>query len=104
MNYETLKKDLLYANVRALEVSDLAKDNGTCNFDTCVLFQKGLNYKKLKDTVMGAGLYVSKWSAGEYHIYGYEKGQANNRTRMVETFTETLKNLGYNVSVYYAID
>lgn len=104
MNYEKLTKDLKIANIEALKVSNVNNDGGTCNFDTCVLLQKGLNYNKLKEAVNGAGLHVSKWSAGEYHIYGYEKGQANNRTRMVEKFTETLANMYYNVHVYYAMD
>ncbi len=82
------------------------EDNGTCNFDTCILIEKNGRLDKITEIVKQAdnNLHVSKWRSGEFHIYGYERGQANLRTEMVETFTKVLEKYGFNVGVYYAMD
>lgn len=103
MDYKKLTADLIAATIAAKRYCTV-EDGGTCNFDTCVLLAKNLNFKTLEAAVAKAGLMVSKWDAGVYHIYGYEYGQGNRRTTMVEAFTKTLETLGYNVSIHYAMD
>lgn len=103
MDFQKLTKDLIKAKQNALTMVGV-DDGGTCNFDTFVLLQKNINYNSLKEAISKAGLHVSKWSAGHYHIYGYEMGQANRRTTMVEMFEKTMRELGYNTTIYYAMD
>lgn len=103
MDFEKLTADLLTAKQNSLKMIH-SEDGGTCNFDTCVLYIKRVNFFKLSEAVYKANLRVSKWKSGEYHIYGYEFGQANRRTEMVEEFTKTLKDLGYDAFVYYQMD
>lgn len=104
MNLETLKKALKEALAAARAVK--CDDGGTCNFDTCVLYAKGMQIKKLEAAIKEVDnhLHVSKWGAGEFHIYGYENGQANLRTSMVEAFEKVLRNYGFDTGVYYAMD
>lgn len=105
MDFAKLTKDLIKSKDYAISVG--TKDNedgGTCNFDTFVLLADYVRFDLLKTAVENAGLKISKWNRGCYHIYGYEWGQANLRTRMVEAFENSMRNLGYKTGVYYAID
>ena len=82
------------------------EDGGTCNFDTCEFYAKGMRLSVLEGIVKEASqeLRVSKWGTGRFHIGGYECGQANRRTEMVEAFEKTLRNYGFDTGVYYAMD
>lgn len=105
MDFAKLTKDLTTSKNYAIIVG--TKDNedgGTCNFDTFVLLADYVRFDLLKTAVENAGLRVSKWGRGRYHIFGYEWGQGNLRTRMVEAFETSMRNLGYKTSVYYAMD
>ena len=104
MDKELLVKALKEALEKAKEINK--EDNGTCNFDTCVLYIKGARLSVIEECCKKANpqLKVSKWSPGEFHIHGYERGQAWLRTSMVEAFTDVLKGYGFDAFVYYCMD
>lgn len=105
--YEQLRNALINASLYASDFKD-EDDGGTCNFDTVVINLPRWQYAKLKEMVATIpGLRISKhyydWS-GHFMIHGFEHGQANRRTAMVEAFSRRLCELGYDSSVYYAMD
>lgn len=111
---EQAKQDLIkaleQAKGKALEHIE-NDDGGTCNFDTALLLRPlCLTKAEFEEAVKAAGLRCrydnSRYSAGKgyYHINGYESGQGNRRTDMVEAFSESLNKSGYMSAVYYQMD
>lgn len=88
----------------AAEVYANIPDDGTCNFDSAVLWAKGWREADVKAAAEKVGLRVSKWGAGQFHILGYQSGQAERRSQMAEAFSEELRANGYISTVYYAMD
>lgn len=103
MDLEKLKQDLVKARELAMAKVE-TEDGGTCNFDTCEIFFPNMRKATLSKVCNEIGLHCTKWGSGEFHIYGYECGQANRRTTMVETFVGYLQDLGYKAYVHYAMD
>jgi len=106
MDYAKLTKDLKEAKASAiaLGLTD-SEDGGTCNFDTPVLIVKGARLDFLKKAAANAGVNISRWESGYYHIYGdFLWGQGNLRTRMAEAFAKSLSDNGWKAYVYYAMD
>ena len=106
MDYDKLTTDLATAKtatIRAI-IGD-NDDGGTCNFDTPVLLVKGARLDKLEKAAAKAGVRISKWDSGYYHIYGdFLRGIGNMRTKCAETFAKSLKDNGWDTFVYYAMD
>lgn len=91
------------ASQKAMQLKD-TDDNGTCNFDACIIKIK--IPKRLRDA---SSLKLSQCSYGVfrgwYFIYDLPLyGQANMRTRMAEAAADSLCEAGYNAHVYYAMD
>lgn len=106
IDYEKLTRDLALAkNATFVTILDNTEDGGTCNFDAPVLFVKNARIKELEKAAANAGVRISKWGDGYYHIYGnFLCGQGDLRTRCAEAFAKSLKNSGWDTSVYYAMD
>ena len=100
---ETLKKAV--ENARKAEKEN-NEDGGTANLDSCEIYLKNANLKQLEEMVKSVDpkLRISKWGNGVYHIFGYEKGQGNLNTRMVEAFEKTLYEAGFKTYVYSQMD
>ena len=100
---ETLKKAV--ENARKAEKEN-NEDGGTANLDSCEIYLKNANLKQLEEMVKSVDpkLRILKWDNGVYHIFGYEKGQGNLNTRMVEAFEKTLYEAGFKTYVYSQMD
>lgn len=105
--YTQLRSALINASLYASDFKD-EDDGGTCNFDTVTIRLPRWPYAKLKEMVATIpGLRISKHYcgvAGTFMIHGFEHGQANRRTSMVEAFSRRLCELGYDSGVYYVMD
>ena len=106
MDYEKLTKDLATAKRDTmLAIMNDNDDGGTCNFDTPILLLKGVRMNKLESAAVNAGVRISKWGTGYYHINGdFLCGQGNIRTKCAETFAKSLRSNGWEAYVYYAMD
>ena len=106
MDYAKLTADLKKAKDHAISIGMADNDDGgTCNFDTPVLVVKGARLDFLKKAAELAGVNISRWESGYYHIYGdFLWGQGFLRTRMAEAFAKSLKDSGWDTYVYYAMD
>ena len=106
MDYEKLAKDLATAkHDTMLAIMNDNDDGGTCNFDTPILLIKGARMDKLEEAAASAGVRISKWGSGCYHIYGnFLCGQGNLRTKCAETFAKSLESNGWKTYVCYAMD
>ena len=106
MDYAKLTNDLKEARMAALiELARSSEDGGTGNLDTPVLILKNARFDRVKAAAESAGVSVSKWDSGVYHIYGsFLIGMANLRNRMAETFAKSLRDNGWEAYVYYVID
>ena len=100
---ETLKKAV--ENARKAEKEN-NEDGGTANLDSFEIYLKNANLKQLEEMVKSVDpkLRILKWDNGVYHIVGYEKGQGNLNTRMVEAFEKTFNDAGFNTYVYMQMD
>lgn len=83
-------------------------DGGTCNLDSVII---KLPYTLKKDVDEYNKIAVATLSeplTGMYSGYRFlnfnTHGQAALRTRYVEAYHKKMKNLGYNVSIYYQMD
>lgn len=103
---EQFERDLFVAQRAAYEAEKLNdEDGGSCNFDTVVLKTKGVPAKLLS----GLDIKIDRIT-GERFWKGYSfvwfetHGQGNLRTRMAEAACNKLKELGYDVTMYYQLD
>lgn len=101
---------LMWAQQDAFEAENLNnEDGGTCNFDTVVLKTKGIPAKVLQEVTELTGIKFGKITGSRFwkccHFIWFEThGQGNLRTRMAEAAYKTLKELGYEVNMYYQMD
>ena len=106
--YEKLKKALK----KAIDAANLEqiKDDGTCNFDSPVLFYKNMGYSEQKaiEAIKAVGLDAwtisgRRWK-GCLVLGGMTRGQASCRTAMVEAFVKSMKESGIKCGIYYQMD
>ena len=99
---------LMIAQMDAKEAGVNEEDGGACNFDTVVLKTKGIPTKVLNEVTELTGIEIQKVGTKFWRGYSFIHfeawGQGNRRTRMVETAYNTLKELGYEVNMYYQLD
>lgn len=82
------------------------EDGGTCNFDCATVRLKGWKETDVKKAcALVGGIYCSKWD-GHYFNWHLDNtsGIGNRRTKMAEVFSDSLKEQGYETSVWYACD
>lgn len=104
---QTLKDALSKALDSAKKSYDNNKeDGGTSNLDECRVYLDGARLSELENIIsqVSPNLKIAKRGKGEYAIYGYEKGQGNLNTRMVDAFAKVLKDNGFDAMNYYITD
>lgn len=105
--YLQLSKDLAEANKRAQVIAQIIEDDGTCNFDSCSLYLKGWNQKKVEQAARAAGVgcFVwNLWGSKSFVFPMYVAAQANARSAAAEAMRDHLKAKGYEASMYYQMD
>lgn len=97
-----LEQALVKAKNAMMEYAD-TEDGGSCNFDTPVIRINAterqmamLDYRVVKVDERG-------WR-GWWFVFLPLMGQANRRTRMAEAACKSLKESGFEASVYYQLD
>lgn len=78
-----------------------SEDGGSCNFDTPVLSLKATKrqLQGLPLSKIDYGLWKGNWFV-DLPLYG----QGNRRTMMAQTIAKSLRESGFNASVYYQLD
>lgn len=86
------------------------EDNGTCNFDMVMIRkEKIFTYDETIAIFKECGINASRgseWSRYYTGLIGLPnyKGQAERNTKWAETFGESLKEQGFEISMYYQCD
>ena len=83
-----------------------SEDGGTCNFDCpTVRLSRWRESDVKKACELAGGIYCQKWDGYHYNWhFDCMSGIGNRRTRMAEAFSDKMKELGYEASVWYAVD
>lgn len=104
-----LQQDLRAAEDVACEAAKDAPDGGSCCRDA-VFLRVGLDCSvkrksKAIDDVVGSDSYIrTRWWRGYLLNIGVRYGQASRRTKAVEAATAFLKERGWDVCTFYAVD
>ena len=94
----------LDARYSAYEAIENCEDNGTCNFDMCLIKKEPyFNYAEYEQIFAEAGLKVRKHSAGWLCVCEYH-GQAEKNTVFHKTLARVLEENGYETSMHYQMD
>lgn len=80
------------------------EDSGTCNMDTVVIDLKDFAPNERKQLFASAYVDMTHYKGSAYFLFFTVLGQANNRTRMIKAAFESMKNDGYDVTIYYQMD
>lgn len=103
--YIKLTEDLIEAYNEAWEQHKNDDDGGTCNFDSPTISLEGYSSKKLEPAIRAAGFYTWKWKfGGTSYVIGTGGGQGNRRTSIAEDVCRIMKDKGYKMGMYYAMD
>lgn len=118
---ERLRRSLIRATHAALAAIGDGEDGGTCNFDAPALDFSALGLRKpqAERVIDHCGLRCYDWRPFKSHrdesgklikaptylvITGFQRGQANLRTRMAEAFCHSLNRDGIESGMYYQMD
>lgn len=103
--FEALEMALLKANNDAQAYAD-TEDGGSCNFDSLAIKVKATE-KQMSQLDWGS----YKWSKRDptdgktwYVVVLDYCGQGNRRSRMAEAACESMREQGYETTVYYQMD
>ena len=104
-----LTSDLKYAHSQACEEAINSDDGGTCNLDSVFLRLPRIRESKALEAIKQAGLHCSgkrqwRFMGNGYFLHPSVSGQGNRRTKGVEVMKNKLKELGWDVCVYYQMD
>lgn len=105
--YEKLTSNLSLAIEKATEVAAVTDDNGTCNFDSCVLLLPRWNEKETLNAIKAAGVRGFKSSfLGKqcYFIVNPVSAQGNRNTVQAEKIANIMSQLGYEAYCYMQMD
>jgi hypothetical protein len=95
---------------KADEAIEGCEDNGTCNFDMVMIKKEStFTYAETIEIFNECGIRADKMSEWGRHYSGYiglpnYKGQGERNTKWAEAFGESLKEQGFEVSMYYQCD
>lgn len=81
-------------------------DGGTCNFDCPTVRLSGWRKSDVEKACnLAGGIYCQKWDGYRYNWhFDCMSGIGNRRTMMAEAFSAKMNELGYEASVWYAVD
>lgn len=112
--YAELITALKKARAKAMVAGVLSDDDGTCNFDSPVLYMPKGTHKTTMDKIgLRAGVSFMKWESRPFAgadrsawlIFGdFMIGQGNRRSRSAEAFAASLKADGIKSDTYYQMD
>lgn len=98
------------AMAKAYAVAGNCEDNGTCNFDMCMIEkEKCFTYDETIAIFKECGINACRGSEYSRYYSGYIAlpnyfGQAERNTKWAETFRDGLKEQGFKTSMYYQCD
>lgn len=103
-----LANALVMANKKALLNKDM-EDGGTCNFDQCMINLKGWKKEDIEQVAKESGITISEPFSGRmwkgWRPVGTAlHGQGARRSKMAEVAHRSLKEAGFDVTMYYAMD
>jgi hypothetical protein len=104
--YEKLTADLKQAIESAKAVSN-SEDGGSCNYDSLELVLPYWNTEKAESAIESAGLHSFthvRWGARLFIISVPFGGQGNRRTQQAEAMAKSMRDVGYEASVWYQMD
>lgn len=83
-------------------------DDGTCNCDTCCIKLNRWTNEELSEAKNATGVRIGDKLSGFFNGYRFlsfsVQGQAGRRTIAAESAYKTLKQMGYDVYMWYNID
>lgn len=80
------------------------KDEGTCNFDTPIIFLKDFTKNEIEEAFLYTPFSPYFNSDGSVDLLEFCDGQGFRRTAMAEAVRDSLKSNGYEAYVRYNID
>lgn len=92
------------ARYEAYKAIENCKDDGTCNFDMCLVKKESaFTYDEMIAIFAEAGLKLRKYRTGWFCVNELH-GMAEKNTLFHKTLAKVLKENGYEVSMHYQID
>lgn len=109
MDYQKLTEDLKVSDELATKSIEGKSDGGTANLDSVFLKLPRCRESKVVEAIKSAGLYCSGKVDWSYFGKGYmitptKVGQGDTRYLAVQTMYEKLKELDYDVQIFYMMD
>ena len=109
MDYQKITEDLKVADELATKAIVGKPDGGTANLDCVFLKLPRCRESKVVEAIKSAGLYCSGKVDWSYFGKGYmitpnNVGQGDTRYLAVQTMYKKLKEIGYDVIVFYRAD
>lgn len=98
-----LRNSLIAAAGSAMRFKNV-EDNGTCNFDTPIIFLKDFTDVEIKKAFEGTPFRAYFNHDGSIEIFGVCSGIGFRRTTMAEAIRDSLKGNGYIAHVRYQMD
>ena len=80
------------------------EDDGTCNFDSPIIYLEGWRRRDVLEAFKLTGLSPYFKDGGGIMIEGACNGFGARRTAMAEAFRDSLKAQGYKAYVHYVMD
>lgn len=106
-DYEKLTADVRKAMKAGEQAAAAVNDRGTCNMDGVVLRLPRLREQRVVDALSQAGVYTNKsgcgW-AGPGYMINPNCGQADKRSTAAKAIEASLKQAGYDVTMFYMMD
>lgn len=88
----------------ANEAIENCEDNGTCNFDSCLVEKESIfTWQETIDIFQSCGLNASKYNK-KYISIDVLKGQAEKNTKWHKTLKTWLEEQGFKCSMHYQMD
>ena len=106
IDFEKLERDISLAQKEADKFRNV-DDGGTCNFDTVTIFlgrRSKAKMAKIAELDWSLIPVDSKYWSGYWFVFFNVNGQANRRSEMVEAAGKKMRELGWNVRMYYEMD
>lgn len=96
------------AKLEAIAVCNMDDDGGTCNFDSPALELPKWAAADVEVCAKAAGLRCFTWKPFGRRMWVFTVpepcGQGDNRTRMAEAMSASLKKSGFDAGMYYRMD
>lgn len=106
IDFDKLERDIALAQKEADKYRNM-DDGGTCNFDTVTIFLGRKSKNKMNNISQLDWSLIpvdSKYWSGYWFVFFNVNGQANRRSEMMEAAGKKMRELGWDVKMYYEMD